>query len=123
MKLISERMHAGMERQFEEDGLRRRTTARMTSPLGVRSRAPMSSTRIMSSDCTMRVKRWRRIGCRKRHRVWLIRIRHSWLGLARPPMPSKKVEACVMSNPAFDYPARWQSAATLMERDGIDALS
>jgi len=27
-----------------------------------------------------------------------------------------------MSNPTFDYPSRWQRAATLMERDGIDAL-
>lgn len=27
-----------------------------------------------------------------------------------------------MSNPIFDYRSRWQHAATLMERDGIDAL-
>jgi Xaa-Pro dipeptidase len=27
-----------------------------------------------------------------------------------------------MSSPTFDYPSRWQRAATLMERDGIDAL-
>jgi Creatinase/Prolidase N-terminal domain len=27
-----------------------------------------------------------------------------------------------MSNPTFDYPSRWHRAATLMERDGIDAL-
>ena len=27
-----------------------------------------------------------------------------------------------MSNPTFDYLSRWQRAATLIERDGIDAL-
>jgi hypothetical protein len=27
-----------------------------------------------------------------------------------------------MSNPIFDYPSRWQRAATSMERDSIDAL-
>ena len=27
-----------------------------------------------------------------------------------------------MNNSTFDYPSRWQRAATLMERDGIDAL-
>lgn len=27
-----------------------------------------------------------------------------------------------MTHPTFDYPSRWQRAATLMERDGIDAL-